>query len=195
MKQKTLPTGTHLIQRLNKPLGSPNPFSFGGGYAHGGLNKNAAELLSKIWDFDYMGSAEFEWGAVPAALEKIKAYSIANRASTGIVAELGDAYQPPKKVYYVCEKGLEESVQQVITQLAENEREFHLKEFCGLRESLEGKEYFNRIGGWLELDNGFMFFDDEQMYRNTLEMFGINAQSPTGSGLSDRVKKFLEKVL
>jgi hypothetical protein len=75
-----------LIQRLQKPwkiaedanplfkamvAGAAGPFSFGGGYVNGGLSKEANKILGEIFQFDYMGSAEFEFGEVPKALGRI----------------------------------------------------------------------------------------------------------------------------
>ena len=67
---------TYLIQRLEKPRTlkiagvelKDNPFSFGGGLRNGGLSKDATDLLRPLFSFDYMGAAEFEFGAVPEAL-------------------------------------------------------------------------------------------------------------------------------
>lgn len=67
-----------LVQRLRKPpkrehpiFGKDNPFSFGGGLQNGGLSGEAMDLLREVWSFDYMGAAEFEWGAVPEALSRL----------------------------------------------------------------------------------------------------------------------------
>ncbi len=69
----------YLIQRLKKPTNPKNgllskvveSFNFGGGYKNGGLSKDTMELIRNIFSFDYMGSAEFEYGALPKALDKI----------------------------------------------------------------------------------------------------------------------------
>ena len=67
-----------LIQRLERPRtfkvqgkAVDNPFSFGGGYKNGGLTDEAMDLIRPIMSFDYMGAAEFEFGAVPETLSKI----------------------------------------------------------------------------------------------------------------------------
>lgn len=69
---------SYLIQRLKKPFkiedklkNLQNMFSFGGGLTNGGLSKEAVSLIRNIFSFDYMGSSEFEWGAVPEAMKKI----------------------------------------------------------------------------------------------------------------------------
>lgn len=75
----------YLIQRLQKPFPANagglknlvNAFSFGGGLVNGGLSKDAMSLLSSICRFDYMGSAEFEWGAVPKTLKQIASFATA----------------------------------------------------------------------------------------------------------------------
>lgn len=60
-----------LVQRLMKPTEGWNPFSFGGGYANGGLSDQAVAVLSKVFSPDYMGSAEFEFGALPEAFQNL----------------------------------------------------------------------------------------------------------------------------
>ena len=73
---------SYLIQRLNKPIKiegngllatlQKNPISFGGGLRNGGFPQKAMDILRKVFEFDYMGSAEFEYGAVPEALAAIQ---------------------------------------------------------------------------------------------------------------------------
>lgn len=70
-----------LIQRVEAPrttkgngLDLSEVFSFGGGLARGGLSKEASALISKLWSWDYMGASEYEWGAVPAALNAMVKY-------------------------------------------------------------------------------------------------------------------------
>ena len=58
---------SYLIQRLLKPHDNVmlSAFAFGGGLVNGGFSKEAMNILKSVFSFDYMGSAEFEWGAVP----------------------------------------------------------------------------------------------------------------------------------
>src|ERR1700753_1566668 len=75
-------TGTlqdsYLIQRLLAPhkkegllsaLG--DAFSFGGGYKNGGLTQEGFDLIKSIMRFDYMGAAEYEFGALPAFFKEL----------------------------------------------------------------------------------------------------------------------------
>lgn len=153
----------HLIQRLNKPLDSLNPFAFGGGLQNGGLSDKAMDKLKNIFSFDYMGSAEFEWGAVPAALDFIAEQK--DSLTSGI--HLG--------VYYICPGPYEEGVKAVITTLLEDERSLRLKVNCGLSERINNPQdnYRKDNDGWLELDNGFFFFIEKEMFENTKRLFGI----------------------
>jgi len=144
-----------LIQRLCAPKNFDNPFSFGGGYVNGGLSEEAMNLLRPIFSFDYMGSAEFEWGALPKAFEKI-----ANSELTS---------GKFKNVFYICQKDFVGIVEKIIIGLLEDEYKMNLKEFCGLKNSLEQEN--PKIRGWIELDEDFMFFVDEEMFNKTLSLF------------------------
>jgi hypothetical protein len=159
---------TWLVQRLRKPQNFDNPFSFGGGYRNGGLSDEAMSLIKGVWSFDYMGSAEFEFGEVPKALQKIAQYSEAGKAVTGQVSLI-------KPVYYFCEKDMKSGVEEVIRKIA-NDKQI-LKEPTFLKEALEGNGHFQDHKGWLELDNGFMFFVCNEMYKKSLDLFGIKREN------------------
>lgn len=159
-------TSTHLIQRLTNPTGRAvdNPFTFGAG--GGRLTDKMKQELSSIWTFDGMGSANFEYGAVPESLEGIGKYSSKGNAVT-------DTLQFQKPVYYICHRDLESYVRETVTQLAHDETRLVLKEMCMLEANLKGKDYAQRIVGWLELNNYFLFFVDQEMYEKSLAYFGI----------------------
>ena len=150
----------HLIQRLKKPIGNPNPWAFGGGLENGGLSKEASNLLKGIFSFDYMGSSEFEWGAVPAALQFIaEQASITKRkyifwkVNAGLVVA-----NKHNGVFYICPKSYEDGVKTIIDGLLKNESTLYLKESCGLKDRIETPTKYNeKTVGWLELDNGFYF--------------------------------------
>lgn len=159
---------TYLIQRLQTPIGAANPFSFGGGLHNGGLSDNAMKLLMGIFSFDYMGAAEFEWGAVPRAL-----HFIAERAEAGSLVT-GKLDGP---VYYVCPVSYQKDVIERITNLRTDEYKFRLKEHCGLQAyfSPNHKRSIFTTLGWLELDNGFAFFVDIEMYKKFCKLFRLEA--------------------
>ena len=154
---------TRLIQRLKEPTERISPFSFGAGLRNGGIPKEGMDLLSKVWSFDYMSDAGFEHGVVPNALNKIWGYSNENHATKGLV-------HLPKDVHYICEKGTQEYVEDIIQKLYKNEEDLNLNNPTYLRKSIKGRDNYK---GWLELDNAFMFFIDDEMYKKTLDLFKI----------------------
>ena len=163
---------SYLIQRLHKPSHfmvagkkMDNPFSFGGGLRNGGLNEEAMSLLRNILSFDYMGSAEFEWGAVPEALHFIAKQITKKNVVTGNVDD----------VWFLCPSEYEKEVRNRISALRQDEYCWHKKEFCGLRDYFESdSEYAKRNVGWLELNNGYAFFVDMEMFEQFCQLFGIS---------------------
>jgi hypothetical protein len=160
---------SYLIQRLGSPKESCcNYFSFGGGQKNGGLTDEAVELLDPIFSFDYMGSSEFEWGAVPKALDTISKYSIAGNGTTGQIELLNP-------VYYICATNQKDHLTDLVTTLAlegDFNNNLKLREVTLFQEALNNPNE-SRAKGWLELDNGFMFFVNQEMYEKTADLFGL----------------------
>jgi hypothetical protein len=175
---------TWLVQRLSKPTGAAtNPFTFGGGLREGGLSQNALALLRELWTFDYMGSAEFEWGAVPKALQRIAKAQATLRAFSfqiplrDVAPDWRDKTPPPDStatVYVLCPGQWAAEVQDRICGLARDGYRAHLKESANLSNALRPfHDWDIDTVGWLELDNGFLFFTDRTMWANTCTAFGV----------------------
>ena len=184
---------TWLIQRLNVPFNTgnalldANTFAFGGGLVNGGLSKDAMNLLRPIFSFDYMGAAEFEFGAVPEALNviaraadkgKLVAHSFEFDKSQIQKDWSKDAKQPTgtATIYVLCVKGDEEEIESRITKWASERYNGDLKETTNLAQVLDtGHKHHDlfRTRGWLELSNGFMFFADYDMFKATANLFGV----------------------
>jgi len=155
---------SYLIQRLHKSESwsikgkvLDNPFSFGGGLKNGGLTTKALDLLRDIFSFDYMGAAEFEFGAVPAALSFLTDQWV---KKNGVSGEING-------IYYVCPKPYEEEVKKRIEFFkAKQKYGYDTKSLVLLYESLQPDsfEYVKKNVGWLELDNGYAFFTDKEMF-------------------------------
>ena len=156
---------SYLIQRLIKPMRRMGSFAFGGGLKNGGLSDQTAELINGVFAFDYMGAAEFEYGAVPEAMQ-----FIANQA--GKKAVISGEH---RGVYYICPKSYQTGVCDVINSLLADESALGLKEFCGLKEAISPKDegYHRNTVGWLELNNGFFMFTDKEMFESTKLFFGV----------------------
>lgn len=200
-----------LIQRLQPPRDHKlaNLFSFGGGYKNGGLSDDAMALLKNVFRFDYMGSAEFEFGEVPKAFQKIAkqaseknlisySFTMHGRKLEGSGWEGKYSKDKMDKVIYVitpkdfCEKDYSKRevelkwynghdlTKDVIILCAsgfKQERTLNLKEMTYLERACFGTTEDNStdVCGWLELDKGFMFFTDKEMYEKTCNLFGIAA--------------------
>lgn len=189
---KNKPNETWLVQRLNKPWktsGLPetlsNVFAFGGGLKNGGLSKDAMTLLKDIFEFDYMGSAEFEWGSVPNALrhiaENIKDY-FAYSFDIALMDVANNWKDKSKKVpegsvtiYMLVSKADYPEFEKRIRQWARESYNSNLKESTHLSSTLRPyNEWDGRVVGWLELNNGFMFFTDKEMWQKTCDLFGVH---------------------
>lgn len=179
---------TYLVQRLERPWGeAANPFSFGGGLRNGGLQKEAMALLKGIFTFDYMGSAEFEFGAVPKALTAIYKVAVEGGLMSGTVllTEASVAKvttwdrsrrQLPLKadpiVYFICPSAWEGEIVHRIIALAGGKG--RLKEGTRLANVLRpDPAHEDRVAGWLELDNGWFFFTDREMFEKVAALFEV----------------------
>jgi hypothetical protein len=177
---------TRLIQRLEKPAGELNPFSFGGGYKNGGLSDKGADLIKKVFSFDYMGAAEFEFGAVPKALSAMHetedkvAFSLEVKGS-----DVNYRWEPrqepdfPEKstIYVLCSAKDKEEVEALIRKIASDEASLRLKEATCLQRALDNNADSYRVCGWLELDNGFFFCTDKNMWECTCALFGAETNA------------------
>jgi len=178
---------SYLIQRLLRPhkvegklATLQNAFAFGGGYKNGGLTDEAMNLLKDIFRFDYMGAAEFEFGAVPKSLSflfenaqkgDIRAARIPvpykYKSWNEKVAKRGIS-----PVWYICHKDHELEVINRINNFAVDKHE-HTKERVKLDSAMAGEEYSKDNIGWLEIDNHYMFFIDQEAFNKMIQLLGI----------------------
>ena len=182
---------SYLIQRLTRPFrfhGVDNPFAFGGGLKNGGLSDDAMSLLREVFSFDYMGAAEFEFGAVPAALNNL-ACSGGTGALLGFPMEVAfpkfgkrdwcpDGYSGEggeSDVFVICRHDHKDEIVSRIAAWAKAESYGDTKEAINLFQSLHytGEPDSRCACGWLELDNGFMFFTDKEMWQQCCRLFGV----------------------
>lgn len=177
-----------LVQRLKKPSKGmkDNPYSFGGGLKNGGLSDDAMDLLRGIFSFDYMGAAEFEFGAMPRAIQKI-AQNIQDFSTETIKIPLnkvessvyGDRSKPTGfgLVYVIAPTKDQSEVAKRIRGWAKEPYK-DLKESTTLNRSLRpSKEWDTDVCGWLELDNGFFFFTDKEMFEKVAALFEVEVSN------------------
>jgi hypothetical protein len=163
-----------LIQRLRKPYGEQrfdmDAFAFGGGMRHGGLSDDAMKLLRDVFSFDYMGAAEFEWGAVPKALQLIASKA---KHLTG--------FSLPCGVHVLCDRRDRDEIVERVNEWAAAPYN-DLKENTRLHDALNPRHKWDtNVCGWLELDNGFFFFTDADMFNATARLFGVNLDAAVTS--------------
>lgn len=160
---------TWLVQRLNKPSANKvaEVFAFGGGLKNGGLSEKAMSILRSIFSFDYMGSAEFEFGAIPKFFQAIS--KNAGLYSTWETEINGTVF------FVIGTTALKSGINQIISDLSD--KKVSLKEYscvdvvCG--KSMFVKKEDCRNIGWMDLDNEYMFFTDESAFKSTATLFGI----------------------
>ncbi len=202
--QQDLPT-TRLMQRLTKPSPRPspealprqglaalggNPFSFGGGLVNGGLSKEAMDQVSALFDFDYMGAAEYEFGALPEALKEV-----AHAAEIdGLVAqtisipwsqiaktwdEEGIRPTGQAEVFTICRKEHTEALDMRVRQWAKGQMQNGVKQGVWLnRYLLQHSTREGKVVGWLEENNGLFVFLDRDVWVKTAEFFGVTIPEP-----------------
>lgn len=169
-------TGNELEEKIKK---TSNIFSFGGGYKNGGLSDEAWNLISEIWRYDYMGAAEFEFGALPESFQyvlKNKNNYIFGEVEVEALREKWDT--PEKKeilkkgtVYYFVEKEKEKELVKYIKHFANSKKKapekYYSKCFHFLERALNPINKFDfEYGGWHCLKNNFFMFIDKEMFEN-----------------------------
>jgi len=189
---------SYLIQRLLKPptlVGNKinsSMFAFGGGLKNGGLSNEAMKLLREIFSFDYMGSAEFESGAVPKALEGIwnirEKYTAFRKtipyhylSYEGRLSNL-EHLRSKVEIGVICLKEYSEYVIARIEAWADDDYfkqgGRQLKEATLFPYACSGMNRgIYQYKGWLELDNGFFWFTDDEMFQKTAELFGVSVEN------------------
>ncbi len=88
---------TYLIQKLIIPTEEGKRRRAFGAGGLGGFNPEAYAEITDIWNFYYMGSAHFEFGEVPRALQKIIEYSSLGKAQTDKIQIKNNQYTTSAK--------------------------------------------------------------------------------------------------
>lgn len=75
-----------------------------------------------------------------------------------------------KTVYVLCRKGEESEAERIIRGVSKNQ--YFLKRGAGFREALDPvQEWDKRKLGWLDMNNEFFFFIDEEMWQGFVDLF------------------------
>lgn len=204
-KKKTLPPigefkPSYLVQRLCQPyrgkakegsllasFAKDNPFAFGGGLRNGGLSGEAMDLIREVFEFDYMGAAEYEFGAVPEGLQKVARFAEHGLLQPSIFQVDIDTVPNPDyrktvevtgdpSIYLLCPLEWQPLAMEQIRAWAKGKGP-NVKEGVMLDWVLRpSADYPSRVAGWLDITNGIMFFTDEEMWRKCCDLFGVGTE-------------------
>ena len=179
------------IQRLSAPRERTNPFSFGAGEPNGGVPEEGMARLQSVWDFEYMGAAEYELGAAGYALARIaEGVTDGSYSQWSFFPKLGvskrhelEKPKTPIALYVIGRTAHRSEIEEVITLLANKPGVEYdqLKEPAFVARSLRPSPQSPRrkTEGWLELMNGFLFFANEDMCTRALAAMDISDYTPS----------------
>ncbi len=160
---------TWLVQRLNMPLKDSNfinPFN----PSINSIPEKALKLLQTLFTIDYMGAAEFEFGAIPKSLSIILSNEF-NFIPFRVTLE--DKYT----CYVYCKEEVKDEVVERVKELFKKNSSIRLKEYSNFRESYikpvyQNTHYQAKTIGWLELDNNFFIFKTKELMNAWLKLIG-----------------------
>jgi len=97
--------------------------------------------IDRHFGFDYMGSAEFEFGTLPAALKRMRA------SSPDLIG-----FQVGANQFWFVGSPEDFSVAKAVFEDQLGKREMHFKECTFIRESVDPKEKYLKMLGWWAVD-------------------------------------------
>lgn len=116
--------------------------------------------IDRILKFDYMGSSQFEWGALGRSLKRIRdnigEYTL---ALVDIITEDGITY----KINVFCKATDLTQVIELITNIGN--REYHTKEYTDFDNYLYPNCTFEcRTDHWWDIENDYMFWKKDKQF-------------------------------
>ena len=109
--------------------------------------------IDNLLNFDYMGSAEFEFGALPKSLKRV-------RENIGEYIQFQYSFNkfPSKVVTVFCKKDQEKEIPQILENLIEGK--IRLKGFCDLKDWVNPGNFSFKYPNdfWWDIDNDFFFW-------------------------------------
>ncbi len=194
---------TYRIQRLMRSqIIRSSGNGFGKELSRYGFTPEAWEYLGRYCSLHPMGSAAFEQGAVPEAFQSLHLCSTLEAFTIPVIGNpvltVGDMrlrYHPDilesvagkhdleMTIFVIAPAEFRPHVEDLILQLAIDENDLDLVRPTGLKETVFSRPEWadidqeswkrSRTRGWLELDNGFLFFSEPKMWIAFCDMLGI----------------------
>lgn len=120
-------------------------------------NRDYKKGIDSILEFDYMGSSEFEWGALPKSLKNIREEINNYIYIENIVNN--------KTITIFCKKIHIDNINEYLTELAENK--MNLKKFSAFDSYIKDDGYFkDRFDFWWDIENDLMFWKKNNEFEN-----------------------------
>lgn len=119
-------------------------------------NRDYKKGIDSIVHFDYMGSSEFEWGALPESLGKIR--DLINDY-TYLDVPIKD-----KVITVFCKDSQKSEVKQYLTELSENK--WHLQEYSDFDNYINPQFMKSRTDFWWDISNHLMFWRKDNEFES-----------------------------
>lgn len=181
-----------LLQRLQAPVPHPE-VSRVFGNSNVLMTPDAWKLLDEICSVDYMGAAEYEGSGISESIYQLGKWREENELTSFAILIAPDErtlnydrkYKlsrglvcPPAKtvcVYGICNSELNLEIQQRVRMLCAYEHAWNIKRGAKLDVALDpnGADPRHLAVGWLDLRNRFLFFVDENIWRNFCRLFSL----------------------
>lgn len=115
--------------------------------------------IDSILSFDYMGSAEFEFGALPQSLKRIR-NKITNYHQYEFTLN-------EKKISVFCDNKDYTEICNIIKNLADNK--YRLKEYCDFQHYIYFTPHMLRSDFWWDIENDYMFWKHDIEFNTKFE--------------------------
>tara|TARA_Y100000593_G_scaffold62392_1_gene115574 strand:+ start:1577 stop:2110 length:534 start_codon:yes stop_codon:yes gene_type:complete len=172
------------VQRFNKGVEYVNPF---GNVANELDNKELASALTSIVELDYMGAAEYEWGALPKCLAKMWDADLDiqealihddndNRHIINIVypkKSIKHWKDEPQVDIYIKEYLNDiKAIYNMTNSIGEQVKEIAKNDYGSFNKAINGKD--DKTIGWLSLDHNYAWFLDEKIALSFGKLVGVS---------------------
>jgi hypothetical protein len=117
-------------------------------------NREGKKGIDSLLSFDYMGSSEFEWGALPSSLKRVRA-----NLDNYVQFQYSFTKYPSKVVTVFCTKEQQEFIGDILEKLVL--RQIMLKEYCDVNEYVNPNQDFKRFNTndfWWDIDQDWFFW-------------------------------------
>lgn len=118
--------------------------------------------IDSLLSFDYMGSSEFEFGALPKALKRV-------RESEKEYVQFEFAFEifEDKPIMILCKKSDKDELPRILAQLAD--KKIRLKEYCDLDAYLKGNRNYRTSDFWWDIENDFFFWRSDSDFNSNFK--------------------------